>query len=129
MSRKAKGMNAERDLVHKFWNNEWSAIRVAGSGSMKYPAADVLATNKARSLAIECKTSKDPIKYISHEDMEQLKTFASLFNAEPWLAVKFNNQEWFFLNPEDITEKTEKAYCIRADTIQKKGVLFEEVIK
>ena len=59
MSRKSKGINAERDLIHKFWNVEgWSAVRVAGSGSMKYPSADVLATNKLRRLAIECKTSK-----------------------------------------------------------------------
>ena len=32
MSRKGKGINAERDLIHKFWGNSWAAVRVAGLG-------------------------------------------------------------------------------------------------
>ena len=82
MSRKSKGINAERDLIHKFWaTNGWAALRVAGSGSMRYPSADILATNKVRKLAIECKTVKNPWKYIEKEDINQLKEFSELFNA------------------------------------------------
>ena len=128
MSRKAKGMNAERDLIHKFWSKQWTSIRVAGSGSMKYPACDVLATNKLRTLAIECKTSKDPTKYIPKPDIDQLKEFAFLFGAEPWIAVRFNNRSWYFLNPEDL-EETDSSYRISIKEAEKKGLLFEEVIK
>ena len=53
MSRKSKGINAERSLIHKFWAHNWAAIRVAGSGSSKYPSPDVLAGNNLRKLAIE----------------------------------------------------------------------------
>ena len=52
---KKKGINAERELIHMFWAEKWAAIRVAGSGSSKYPSPDILAGNNLRKLAIECK--------------------------------------------------------------------------
>lgn len=128
MSRKGKGINAERDLIHKFWNNKWCAVRIAGSGSMRYPSADVLATNKLRKLAIECKTAKKPWKYIEKEDINQLKEFADLFNAEPYIAIKFNKKEWLFLTLEDL-EETNKNFMINIKKAEIKGILFEELIK
>ena len=128
MSRKSKGLNAERDLVHKFWANEWASVRIAGSGSMRYPSADILATNKLRKLAIECKTVKKPWKYIEKEDIGQLKEFAELFNAEPYVAVKFSKKEWLFLTLEDL-EETNKAFMINIEKAERKGILFEELIK
>jgi Holliday junction resolvase len=129
MSRKSKGINAERDLIHKFWNIEgWSAVRIAGSGSNRYPSADVLASNKLRKLAIECKTTKDTSKYLTKDEVEQLKLFAEIFGAEPWLAIKFDKEEWFFLSPEDM-KQTEKGFAISIDDSRNKGLLFEEVIK
>ena len=128
MSRKSKGINAERDLIHKFWGNKWAALRVAGSGSMKYPSADILATNKLRRLAIECKTSADTNKYLSQEDLDQLKEFSYLFNAEPWIAVKFDRHDWLFLSMDDL-KKTENNFLVSLDIAEKKGLLFEEVIK
>jgi len=128
MSRKSKGINAERELVHKFWaTNKWSAVRIAGSGSMRYPSADVLATDKLRKLAIECKSSKDKTKYLTKDDLCQLKQFSEIFNAEPWIGIKFNNEEWYFLSVDDIkTEK--KCYSISLDLAKKKGLLFDELI-
>ncbi len=128
MSRKSKGINAERDLIHKFWGSGWASIRVAGSGSMRYPSSDILATNKIRRLAIECKTSKEPWKYIEKEDIEQLRVFSELFNAEPYIAVKFNKKDWFFLTLEDL-EETDKAFMINIEKAEMKGILFEELIK
>ncbi len=127
MSRKSKGINAERDLIHKFWGSGWASLRVAGSGSMRYPSADILATNKLRRLAIECKTAKDPWKYIEKEDVEQLRTFAEMFNAEPYLAVRFNKKEWLFLTLDDL-EETAKNFMINVEKAERKGVLFEELI-
>ena len=129
MSRKGKGINAERDLIHKFWaTGLWGALRIAGSGSMRYPSADILATNKLRKLAIECKTAKKPWKYIEKDAIEQLKEFAELFNAEPYIAVKFSKEEWVFLTLEDL-EETDKNFMINTEKAKIKGILFEELIK
>ena len=49
MSLKSKGINAERELIHKFWGVGWGAVRVAGSGSMRYPSSDILAANRSNS--------------------------------------------------------------------------------
>ena len=128
MSRKSKGINAERDLIHKFWGNKWAAVRIAGSGSMKYPSADVIATNKLRKLAIECKTSNDKSKYLSKEEIKQLKEFSDLFNAEPWIAVKFDRHDWLFLSLDDLKE-TDNNFLVSLDIAEKKGLLFEELLK
>jgi len=127
MSKKSKGINAERDLIHKFWSKGWAAVRVAGSGSMRYPSADVLATNKRRRVAIECKTSGDTNKYLSKEDIDQLKEFSSLFGAEPWIAVKFDRQNWFFMSLDDL-KATKGGFLVSLDIAEKKGLLFEEFI-
>lgn len=128
MSRKSKGINAERDLIHKFWGaGGWSAVRIAGSGSMRYPSADILATNKVRRLAIECKTSKDASIYLPKEAAGQLRAFSAAFGAEPWLAVKFKSQEWFFIGLEDLAE-TERSFFVDGALMVKKGILFEELI-
>ena len=70
MSKKGKGINAERELIHAFWKEKnWTAIRVAGSGCSKYPAPDIVAGNLLRKLAIECKSSKTNIIYIPKEEI------------------------------------------------------------
>ncbi len=125
MSRKSKGINAERELVHLFNNNSWGAIRVAGSGSSQFPSPDILAGNRVRRLAIECKSSKKPVKYLTKDEVEELLLFANMFGAEPWIAVKF--KEWYFLNTEDI-KQTEKSYVITLEKAKQKGLLFEELV-
>ena len=127
MSRKSKGVNAERDLIHKFWSKKWCAARVAGSGSMKYPSADILASNKLRKLAIECKTTKEKKKYFMNDEIKQLKDFSGFFGAEPWIAVKFGKEPWFFINLEDM-EKTSKGHTVSLELAKQKGLLFEEII-
>lgn len=128
MSRKSKGINAERDLIHKFWKNGWAALRIAGSGSMKYPSADILAANKSRKIAIECKTSNKKSKYISKEYIKQLKTFSDLFGAEAWIGIKFDRQNWFFLGLDDLKDSGNNLLA-SLDIAKKKGQLFEELIK
>jgi len=127
MSRKSKGINAERDLIHKFWGIEsWVAVRIAGSGSMKYPSADLIVGNKDRKLAIECKTTKKNKKYFSKEEINQLKEFAERFGAEPWIAVKFDKKDWFFVLIEDLNE-TKKNFYISDEAAPKKGHTIEEL--
>jgi len=128
MSLKSKGINAERDLIHKFWNTKsWVAARIAGSGSMKYPSPDILASNKLRRLAIECKVTKEDKKYFEKKDINALKKFSDIFGAEPWIAIKFKNYDWFFVSLEDM-EETDKNYIIDIDIAKSKGLLFEEMV-
>jgi len=128
---KRKGTIGERDLVDLFWTNLWSAHRIAGSGSNKYPSPDVIAGNGHRKMAIECKVTSDKKKYFTKDEIVALKDFASIFGAEAWVAVKFNkmeNKDWYFFNLEDLNE-TDKTYNISYDECVMKGLLFEEVIK
>src|SRR3989344_2901742 len=97
MGSKTKGSNAERELFHMFWQNNLACLRVAGSGSTTLPAPDLLVGGQGRVMAIECKALKEGIKYFDEEEIKQLETFAKTFGAEPWIAIRFNRQGWWFL--------------------------------
>lgn len=127
LNKKAKGSNAERDLIHKFNENGWVAIRSAGSGSMQFPSPDILAGNNLRRLAIECKSTADIRKYLTKKEVDELVFFAQKFGAEPWIGVKFDRMEWFFINIEDM-EKTDKSYSIDIPSAKRKGLSFEQLI-
>lgn len=127
MSLKSKGINGERDLVHKFWAKNWACLRIAGSGSMKYPSPDILVGNGLRRLAVECKVTKDDKKYFEKIEIDSLKTFANIFGAEPWVAIKFKGHEWYFMSLEDLKE-TDRCFMADASIAKNKGLLFEEMI-
>jgi len=127
MSTKSKGTNAERDLIHRFNDNGWVAIRSAGSGSMQYPSPDILAGNNLKRLAIECKAINDVKKYFTAKEIEELVFFAHKFGAEPWVAVRFDRIDWFFLTIEDL-EKTDKSYMVDVRIAKRKGLSFEQLI-
>jgi Holliday junction resolvase len=127
MRRKLKGINAERALVKMFWEKGWAAVRTPASGAARFPCPDVIASNKVRMLAIECKTSRKSSKYLQNSDLDSLRGFSSVFGAEPWIGVRFNNQDWFFINLEDL-RKTNKGFSITLDSARKTGVLFEELL-
>jgi Holliday junction resolvase len=105
MNRKAKGTGAERELVHCFWAVPgWAACRVAGSGSMRYPAADVIAAGDSRILVIECKACAGDAQYLTPDDLDQIRAFAAFFGAQPWVAVRFNRADWEFFHPDVLEE-------------------------
>lgn len=129
MSTKSKGINAERELIALFWSKGFAASRVAGSGSSRYPSPDVIAGNRERKFAIECKLTKEKKKYFPEEEINQLKEFSEKFNAEPWVAVKFKEaKEWFFLTLEDL-EKTKAGFVVSIGLARMKGLLFDELVK
>ena len=127
MSVKAKGINAERELVHMFWGNNWSSIRVAGSGSSRFPSPDLLASNAERTLAIEVKVTKGTYKHFLAKEIDELKTFSQIFGAEPWIAIKFKRSEWIFLNVHDL-QSTGENYSISVGNAKEKGIGFNELI-
>ena len=126
MSIKAKGSNAERELVHLLWAKEIPAIRVAGSGSSHYPSPDIVAGTSDRKLAIECKSVRGDSKYIPKEEIADLTKFANKFGSEPWIAVRFARTEWLFLAPEDLKE-TSASFAVTKELAKLKGLLLEEL--
>ena len=126
-SAKAKGSKGERELIKFFNENEWSAIRAAGSGSSRYPSPDILAGNALRRVAIECKVTKDTKKYISKIDIKQLLDFARHFGAEAWVGVKLASNEWFFIMPEDMVE-TPTSRLVSIETVRMKGLTAVELL-
>jgi Holliday junction resolvase len=127
INRKAKGTKGERELVKFFNENDWSCVRIAGSGSTKYPSPDLLAGNASRRLAIECKVTKDKKKYIPKSDIEQLRTFSTKFGAESWVAVKFGPSKWYFLILEDL-EDTGNSFAVSLELAKRRGILASEMI-
>jgi holliday junction resolvase Hjr len=128
MSNKSKGINAERELIHMFWAKEdWAAIRIAGSGSSRYPSADVIASNAVRRLAIESKVTKDNSKYFTEEEINDFKEYCRRFGAEAWIAIKFTRTPWYFLSLEDL-EHTSSNLSISISLAEKKGLSFEQLI-
>jgi len=124
---KAKGSNAERQLVAMFWEKGYAAIRVAGSGSSRFPCPDVLASNGQKTFAVEAKATKTEYQYFRKDQIEQLINFSQVFNAEPILAVKFSSKWYFFhLTNLSITKKGE--YVVKKKDAEDIGIYFEELI-
>ncbi len=127
MSTKSRGINAERDLIRKFWAAGWAALRSAGSGAQQHPSPDVIAANNLRRLALEVKLTTKQRQYFTEQEVKELRDFAARFGAEPWLGVKFFREEWRFFSPES-TEKTASHYVIPLATARARGLTFEELI-
>lgn len=102
-NRKSKGMNSERELVHMLWSRGIPCIRVAGSGSSKYPSPDLIIGTANGKLAVEVKaTSKEPL-YISKEQIDDLVHFSGMFGADPWIAVRIDCRGWVFTRPKGLS--------------------------
>lgn len=128
MSRKSKGINAEREIIHAFWKIPgWTACRIAGSGSMKYPSPDIIAGNATRKLAIECKSTKSKYQYFEKEEIKQLLQYAEMFAAEAWIAIRFDRDKVYFLRPKDLKE-TNNRYAVDKALSEDKGFLLEHII-
>ncbi len=128
MANKHKGSNAERELLHMFWNEGFACIRVAGSGCMPEPSCDLLAGNGILKLAIECKATKEKKKYLEKRQMSELKKFAGMFGLTPLVAIKFCRKGWWLISPDKL-EDTGKCLAISLEAMEKKGISFKELIE
>lgn len=134
MNLKAKGSNAERELIHLFWEAGFAAMRAAGSGSTSFPSPDILVGNTQRRFGIECKATKANKQYLNKIQIEELNKFCRTFGAEPWIAVRFDktsknpDQGWYFLTLEDLKETEGNNFVITSESAQARGLLFEELV-
>ena len=125
MSNKEKGANVERELYQIFIDNNWRAVRVAGSGMMENTACDLIAGKKGKKFCIEVKSSKKPYKYISKKQIEEFIIFSQIIGLKPILAVRFNREGWFFIKPEKL-EDPGKNFSISLEQARKKGKRFSQ---
>ena len=126
MSNKSKGANAERELYQLFIDNCFRAVRVAGSGMMENTSCDLIAGNGNGKYCIECKASKSMNKYITKKQIDEFMVFSEIFGLKPVIAVKFNRQGWFFINPKEL-EDSGKNWCVSLKLVQEKGMRFSQM--
>ncbi len=125
MGNKEKGANAERELYQMFIENSYRAVRVAGSGMMENTACDLIAGKKGKKYCVEVKSCKKTSKYISKKQIEEFIIFSQIFKLKPIIAIRFNRQGWFFLNPKDL-EDSGKFWKVDLEKARKKGKKFAQ---
>ena len=126
--RKAAGTKAENELIHKFWEKGWCCVRVAGSGSTKYPSPDLLAGNSHRKIVFEIKVVSSSKKYFTNQEILDLEYFAKTFGAESWIGVQFETKEWFFIPTSELQKTKSENFVADLIEMKKKGFKFEEMI-
>jgi Holliday junction resolvase len=122
---KAKGSKIERELYQKFIENNYRAVRVAGSGMMENTACDLIAGKKGKKYCIEVKSSKSPVKYISKEQIDEFIVFAEIFALTPVVALRFNREGWIFIKPSDLRDAG-KNWVITLEEAKQKGKKFSQ---
>ena len=127
-NKKAKGTAAENELIHRFWDNEWVCVRVAGSGSTQFPAPDLLASNGFKRIVMEVKVVSSVKKYFTGQEIRDLEFFASKFGAEAWVGVKFEKGQWFFIPTSELEMTKAENYVIDLTTMKRKGFDFNDMI-
>tara|TARA_Y100000310_G_scaffold343984_1_gene454365 strand:- start:4130 stop:4525 length:396 start_codon:yes stop_codon:yes gene_type:complete len=125
---KRKGSRSERELFHMLWEQGFSTVRSAGSGSTTKPAPDLIASNGSRVLAIECKAIKGEKKYFPVEELEQLRLFSDQFGSEAWIAVRFDNKGWWFIEAREIAKSKGKSFSVTLDSMQEKGLSWDDFL-
>ena len=128
-NKKAKGTAAENELIHRFWDtNEWVCIRVAGSGSTKYPAPDLLASRGDKKIVMEVKVVNGVKKYFTRQEINDLNFFSEKFGAEAWVGVKFESNQWYFIPTSELEQTKSENYVIDLIKMKRQGFEFEEMI-
>ncbi|MBD3252144.1 Holliday junction resolvase [Candidatus Pacearchaeota archaeon] len=122
---KSKGSKTERELLQIFIDNNYRAVRVAGSGVMENSDCDLIAGKKGSKYAVEVKASKKPVKYITKQQIENFMIFSEIFGLKPVIAVRFDRLGWFFINPKYLKE-CGKNWMVNIETARKKGRRFSQ---
>lgn len=117
-----KGASAERELIKMLEKEGFAVVRSAGSKKV-----DIVAGNGKLYLCIEVKTTKKDKLYLSEEDVEKVKSFASRFGGKGIVAIKFINNGWYFFDAGEL-KKSGKNYRITLQTAKHEANTFDEVI-
>ena len=127
--RKTVGTLAENELLEQFWENSWVCVRVAGSGSTRHPAPDVLASRGDRKIVMEVKMVSASKKYFTQKEITELDFFAGQFGAEGWVGVKFSEDQWYFCPLSELSLTKSGNYVCDIVDMKRVGFTFEEMIE
>ncbi len=123
----SKGANAERELMHLFFKEGFSVVRIAGSGTSPLPAPDIIAIKKGRIIAVECKARKSSHLAITIEQIGELTQWVAIAGGEALVGWKIPRKGWFFLIPSQFN-KTAKFFIISQKNAMKEGKSLRDVI-
>lgn len=127
MSNKAKGSRVERELIQLFTENSWRAVRVAGSGVGEDSPCDLLAGKLGnKAYTIEVKSSKKTSIYITKQQIEDFILFSSVIGLTPVIALRFNREGWYFIDPKKHLKDTGKYWVASLQTAKEKGKRFSQ---
>jgi len=123
----SKGANAERELMHLFFKEGFSVVRIAGSGTSPLPAPDIIAIKNGRIIAVECKARKAKNLAITLEQIGELRGWSKKAGAEALVGWKIPRKGWFFLKPRQMNN-TGKFFTINQSNAMARGKSLHEVI-
>lgn len=129
MLMKRKGCRTERELIDILWANNYAAIRVAGSGVSKYYCPDIVASNGSNVFAIECKSTKNGLKYIDSKQWTELVKFSEIFGAIPLIALRKNKHGWYFFTIKDLEKTKNQSLKIDQDAIDNRSKIIYDLKK
>jgi len=123
----AKGDRRERELVNALDEAGFAVMRAPASGSAtERELPDALAGDGEQFYAIEAKSSAGPPIYLDGEEIEALLYFAQNFGAKPRVAVRFDQEEWYFFHPGDLHVTDGGNYRVKKETALAEGTDFAE---
>lgn len=125
----AKGDRRERELVNKLDENGCAVMRAPASGSAtERELPDVLAGDGENFFAIEAKSSSgDPI-YLTAEEVENLEYFAENFGAKPKVGVRFDREDWYFFDIDDLYVTPGGNYRVKKEKALAEGADMDELL-
>jgi len=124
---KAKGSNAERELLFLLFDKGFAVSRVAGSGSSTLPTPDIIATKNRITVAIECKTKSGDYLNIKESQIQELQIWEKLSGFKSFIAWRLGKDSWYFLEIKDL-KKTIKAYSIKKDEMINNGKTLDQFV-
>lgn len=126
MSNKAKGSRVERELVELLTENNWRAVRVAGSGVKDESPCDLITAKIGKKgYIVEVKSSKKDRIYIKKEQIEDFVKFSYMTGLTAVIAVRFNYEGWLFITPNQLDD-TGKFWVISLNKAKSEGKKFSQ---
>lgn len=94
MNNKMLGTRFEREMVQRLSETGWWVHFISPDMRGAQPF-DIIALKAGRALAIDCKTSSQPIFYFERLEYNQVCAFEKwidIVKEEPWVAVKYQDE-------------------------------------
>lgn len=118
-----KGSRREHELMEICEENGYVVVRSAGSGTGGKKAngeereqPDIIAGDGENVFAFESKAEGSDTLYIPKVEVEDLEYFAECFGAEPRIAVRFDREDFYVFEKDEMHE-TNKNYRVKKENI------------